>query len=497
MEGRRDAHEGIGQRFRARADLLAVLLIAGLALAIRLAFAFRAPPFVTNDSLSYLLPGWDLAQGLGFAPILKRPPLYPAFVGGVIALFGEEPRVLILVQHVLGAATAVGASALGRGLYGRAAGLVAGVLTAASGPLIITEQYIMSETLFAALLMSTLLGFMSGLRRPSFGRFALVGVLVGLAALTRPIGQVVALLLVAALPLLLAQPRWALRYGAVMLGCYAAIVLPWMTRNQLVQGTFSIAGGLGEGLAVRTIRYNQQFDFRDPPGGEADRLLVRARRIYREEASEGSAFELARRLREELGVSEAVADGLMRRMATDVILRQPGYYAQTTAEMVADTFAGRPVRLRQDWLPWRNIAWEPRVAHLLPAATPGEDRAFGSAEALVTIFDPARGAFPLLLAALAMIGGAGGLTSDRRPALLLAVLTGAMLLVGAALIGIEWRYRYPLDPIIHVLAAGGCVRLMFVGSPFARALREPRTAANGSVSGAARVDGKTYSESTM
>ena len=34
-----------------------------LALLVRLAFTFRAPPFVTNDSLSYLLPGFDLVHG--------------------------------------------------------------------------------------------------------------------------------------------------------------------------------------------------------------------------------------------------------------------------------------------------------------------------------------------------------------------------------------------------------------------------------------------------
>ena len=479
---------------RARPDILAILVVGGVALAVRLAFGFRAPPFVTNDSLSYLLPGFDLARGFEFAPILKRPPLYPAFVGGVIALFGEELRALMLVQHGLGVATAVAAFALGRQLYGPAAGLLAGLLTALSGPLLVTEHYLMSETLFGALLIGALLVFVAGLRRPSFALFALAGVLVGLAALTRPIAQLVAVLLACALPLLLVRRRRSLAYAAALLGGFAVTVLPWMARNQAVQGTFAIAGGLGEGLAVRTIRYDQQFDFRDPAGGDGDRQLARARRIYREEASDGSAYELARRVREELGVSEARADGLLRQLALGVILRQPDYYARTTAEMAVRTFAGRPVRLRQDWTPWRNIVWEPRVAHLLPVPTPAEDRAFGSAEALATVYDPARWPFPAVLALLAAVGGLAGLAPERRPALLLATLVLGVLLAGAALIGIEWRYRYPLDPLVNVLAAGGLVTLVAMASRCLRARRGRWATGSRRAVGVAEPDARTCSE---
>ena len=439
-------------------DLWAALFVFGLALLARLAFSFRAPPFVTNDSLSYLLPGYDLAHGLGFAPILKRPPLYPAFVGGVMALFGEEPRVLMLVQHLLGALTALATFALGRLVFGTTVGLFAGVLTALSGPLLIMEHYLMSETLFSVLQIGALLAYLAGARSGRLGLFVLAGLLLGLAALTRPIAQLTLVVLLAGLPLLVLHWRPALRAGGVMLAVFAVTVLPWITRNALVQGTFAIAGGSGEGLAVRTIRYEQQFDFRAPPGHEEDRQMARARRIYREEAEEGSAFELAARLRDELNVGEIQAERYMRDIALGAILRQPVYYLQGTADMFVKTFAGRPVRLRQDWTPWRNIEWAPRVEHLLPEPTPAEDRTFPQAEALATIYDPARwwGG----LAVLALIGAAAGAWRAHRPALLLGALVVAQLLACAALIGIEYRYRYPLDPLVNVLAVGGLAVLV-------------------------------------
>jgi len=441
-------------------DAWALLLLLVVALGVRLAFADRAPPFVTNDSLSYLLPGWDLVHGLGFAPILKRPPLYSAFIAGTIATFGDELRTLMLVQHLLGAVGVLATFGIGRVIFGTSAGFVAGALTAVSGPLIITEHYLMSEALFSVLQLGALLAYLLGVRASRDRWFVAAGLLLGLAALTRPIAQVTLLLLLAGLLLLL--PRWrpVVRAGALVAGLFALTVLPWMVRNQLVQGTFAIAGGSGEGLAVRTIRYEQTFDFREPAGGAPDRQMARARRIFREEAEEGSAFELAGRLRDELNVSEIQAERIMRSIALDAILRQPGYYLQGTADMFAKTFIGRPVRLRQDWLPWRNIRWDERVEHLVPAPTPTEDGAFPTAEALASIYDPAR--WWALLAVLGFAGMAAAIAQQYRPALILGAVVLAQLLACAALIGIEYRYRYPLDPLVHVLAAGGTVALVTI-----------------------------------
>ena len=67
----------------------------------------------------------------------------------------------------------------------------------------------------------------------------------------------------------------------------------------------TVAGGMGEGIAVRTIRYDQRFDFRATAPEQEP--LRSARRIYRDEAEDGSAFELAARLRDELSVTPTVA----------------------------------------------------------------------------------------------------------------------------------------------------------------------------------------------
>src|SRR5215207_3194613 len=79
-------------RFPSGHLLSAVLfaLVVLTATLIRLGFTLRPPPFLTPDSQGYYLPGWELAQGLGFGPELRRTPVYPLFIAWAVLLFGED-----------------------------------------------------------------------------------------------------------------------------------------------------------------------------------------------------------------------------------------------------------------------------------------------------------------------------------------------------------------------------------------------------------------------
>ena len=69
--------------------------------------------------------------------------------------------------------------------------MLAGLMAALSGPLIIYEHYLMSEALFALVLTLALLTLVIALQRPSRGWLLLAGAAVAIGCLTRPIGQVV------------------------------------------------------------------------------------------------------------------------------------------------------------------------------------------------------------------------------------------------------------------------------------------------------------------
>jgi hypothetical protein len=259
-----------------------------------------------------------------------------------------------------------------------------------------------------------------------------------------------------------------LRGALVIAAAYGLTILPWMVRNDIVQGSFSIAGGLGEGLAVRTIRLDQEFDFRAPPGD--DRLRAE-RRIFRDEAAQDSVFDMARRLRDELHLSSAEADRAMRDIALGAIARKPAYYVTGSLEMFARMLVGRPLRLRQDWTPWRGTLWDERVQYLFPAPTEAEDRQFEQAQLVASLFDPPRWSVPLGILLLAGLGFA--VARRRWTVLLLAASALGMLLASAFLVGIEWRYRYPMDPTLYAIVGAGLVWLVAGTRAAGRRLRRP------------------------
>src|SRR4051812_42859653 len=170
-----------------------VLTVVGLvALGLRLAFLFRAPVFIIGDSENYFWPGYQLAREIGFDLDIRRTPVYPLFIALVVARIGEDLAALALAQHLLGVVTCLLIAALGMRFWGRWTGLLAGLLVAVSGPLLVAEQYVMAEALFIPFATLTMGWLALALERPRWWPLLIGGLLIGLAALTRPVGLVLA-----------------------------------------------------------------------------------------------------------------------------------------------------------------------------------------------------------------------------------------------------------------------------------------------------------------
>ena len=438
-------------------ELGLVLLVAS---AVRLHFALRPPPFLTPDSQGYFLPGWDLAHGLGFSPELRRTPGYSLFIAGVVWLFGDDLRGLVLAQHGLGVLTAGLAWALGRQLYGRLAGLLGGLAVALSGPLLIYEHYVLTEALFTCLLTLALLLLVRAVQQPRPGRLVAGGLALAAAALTRPVADI--LLPILPLVLLARARRW--RPALVQSGWYllglALLLLPWMSRNALAHGTFSAEGALGQALIGRTVRHDDYQRFYACPPADPSGPRGGAIRIICQEAATGepSGGTITQRVRDELGLSQAETSNLLRQVAVEEILRQPLYYLRGSLEKAGEILIGKRETVRAAWRErttrnWDN-KWDPRLTPLVETVPPVEGPEYERADAVVSLFQPNRVWRPLgLLVGLGLV--AALLVPLWRPALLLGAAAGAIVLASAALDGNVWRYRYPIDPALAVLAAGG------------------------------------------
>ncbi len=212
-----------------------------LALALRVGFVLLHPAVnLIADMLGY----HESAMSLLNSGELKvkgrlsaaRPPLYPIFLYLVYYVFGAGNLLAVrLVQAVLGALTAVLTFVLGRKVFTAKVGVWASLFLALYPAAWGFSDMIMTETLFAFLLISALI-FLVDLPQGNIKSAFWAGILLGLATLTRTVIYQFPLFLAIAL-LLFSRKRLALLPGlAILLISFWVVMLPWKARNDRVFG---------------------------------------------------------------------------------------------------------------------------------------------------------------------------------------------------------------------------------------------------------------------
>jgi hypothetical protein len=458
---------------RAHPDLVLISALVLVAIVARGILLTRAPLFLRRDSIAYFQVGWELANGLGFDLPLRRTPLYPLFIAGVVWALGEDLRGLALAQHLLGIVTVVATYFLGRAMFGRLAGATAALAVALSAPLLIYEHYILAEPLFIPLLVLGLLLVVLAMRRASGRLYLLGGLVLALAALSRPIGQ--ALLPVA--PLAIVVHHWggrsslraALRPSVVpvafvLLG-FALVLVPWTVRGSLATGRVSGAGAMGQSLVGRIVRHDEGFVLPRPdsPSPHADPRKTEIRSLILTQMNrDARPSAINHRIRTVYGLTEPEADAALREVAVEIFTSQPGRYVEGTLAKFRRLLVGEDERLRVHWSTRKDgelrDSWtsEATIAHLYSPPSAIQELEYPVAEAVTRVFQPYL--WRWLLVPLALLGlGWGLVRGPRGPTVLLLLTIVALIFPSAALVGYVPRYRYPADPLLAVLAAGGLV----------------------------------------
>jgi 4-amino-4-deoxy-L-arabinose transferase-like glycosyltransferase len=248
-------------------------LIALFGLLLRLAYALivlhKTP--VGGDGLEFHILANQLAGGDGYVqplivspghvPTADKPPLYPMMLA-LPSLVGWKSLVAHrVVSCLMGAALVAGVGLLGRRVGGERVGLLAAALAAAYPLLVVLDGSLRSESLYAPLIAFTLLAAYRLVDRPGFGRAAVLGALVGLAALTRSEALVLGGLLLVLVALRLPRPA-GLKYTATMSVVAVLVLVPWVARNwhefgQPVLSTNS--GSLAYGANCHAAYYSGQI----------------------------------------------------------------------------------------------------------------------------------------------------------------------------------------------------------------------------------------------
>jgi 4-amino-4-deoxy-L-arabinose transferase-like glycosyltransferase len=186
--------------------------------------------------------GWlepfDHAYGIDHGSA-GHPPLWPLALAVPSLLGLDSVDAHRAFGLVLGCVVVVLVALVARRLAGPRAGLAAALIAAISPVLVGADGSLLSETLYGAWVLLALLAALALAERPRARTALALGVLGGLAALTR--GEGVLLVACVALAALLSAPgglRGHLRLLAVVAAGSVVTIAPWTLRNHAVLGAW-------------------------------------------------------------------------------------------------------------------------------------------------------------------------------------------------------------------------------------------------------------------
>jgi len=228
--------------FFARA-LPTILIVAALS---RFGFStfvvgLDTPP--KGDEADYHVIAAHLAQGEGFrtaneGATARRPPAYPVFLSLLHRVAGDAPAAGRIAQGVLGVLVVWLTVRVARAWFGTTAAVWAGWFAALNPFLVFISGYLLTENLYLVFALGAL-AVVPAVDDvcASWRRALLAGVLLGLAALTRPSG--VPLLEWTLLAVLLcARATWQCRLVSIAIVgvAFVLVLAPWLVRNHRVVG---------------------------------------------------------------------------------------------------------------------------------------------------------------------------------------------------------------------------------------------------------------------
>lgn len=382
----------------------ALLVALAIGLIIRTIFVSLHVRPLISDEREYDRLAFNLAAQRSYTydvvPTAYRPIGYPALVGAVFVAAGHDPIAVKFLQVLIDGGTGLLLFLL-LAPRSRRAALLATFSWSLFPPAILFTNFLMSESVFTFLFLLTI--FLLCRAGPKqYTALLALGLLIGILTLMKPGAFLLALVPI----LLLHTLRLSSRMIGVLLFGLAAAVAPWVIRNFVTFGTFSLSSNGGINLLIgnhpdATGGYNLSFD---------TSIL------------EGTTNEFE-------------ADARARRVAWEFIKNNPGEFAVNAIKKAAHFFESEG-----GLLVW---AFHP------------------SPEEKSVRFATKYGQIPLLLSVLTnlpymliLILGFLGFVSSTKDELWWIVLASATIWIGIHLVYFGGaRFHFPLMPVATAYAA--------------------------------------------
>jgi 4-amino-4-deoxy-L-arabinose transferase-like glycosyltransferase len=233
---------------------LVALSVAAIGMRVLLVAHWTHAMTLGGDPLFFQRVAASLADGHGYSIVRNgqetatalHPPTFPLLLAllDLIGIQSANAHRYALAFISAGAIPLMGL--LGRRLLSPVAGLIAAAI-AAFGPLWIQPSgKVLSESLYLVVIPLLLVAALRCIDRPSSWRFLVVGLLIGIAALTR--SEALSLVVLLGIPLVwFASPslRTRVKSGLILLVGVGLLVGPWVVRNDLQLGGLVLSTNSG------------------------------------------------------------------------------------------------------------------------------------------------------------------------------------------------------------------------------------------------------------
>jgi len=236
----------ISSRQRFKYLMILVLLLAfSIRMLVFSAMANDSEKFFQNDSVLYQKLAVNLHEfrqfGLlteeGWGPHINRTPLYPGFLAIVYTVFGVQPAVAMLVQGLISTVTVALAYRLGQLWNGPRIGALVAILMSLEVVSIFYTSQLMTETLFSFFLLAGVVACSAMIQHRKWQYGLVSGMMLGLAALTRPlVFYLIPVIVVLSVLLYVGGKKQRVLGAFSIFLTFAIIITPWLTRNYNLTG---------------------------------------------------------------------------------------------------------------------------------------------------------------------------------------------------------------------------------------------------------------------
>lgn len=240
-----------------------IIHIVLLALLLRFFFFFIHQPWIpeientqviAGDALLYQYLTKNILHNFSFANNELRTPGYPFFLAIIYSIVGFKPWIVLIIQILLNVACVYLIYKITSKIFNKTAALIAALIIAIDPHQILICHFLYPDILFSTLFLITIYFYIVGLETQKTSYFILVGCLIGINCIIKPVLQYLPFALTLFL-LIWCAFSWKKKVinSIIIISLSYLIMLPWMHRNYSKFNHFSMCSISGLSLFFNSV----------------------------------------------------------------------------------------------------------------------------------------------------------------------------------------------------------------------------------------------------